>query len=140
MMSVEFKGLVSMAHNLHGVPRFMSGAVSKLYTRPLMMFTWQRYVDNLHGPRRPVNYPGPVPATLPVGVRTGQLLAGANKRQINQWSFWVFNPVEHAAYIEFGTSRMAPRRPLGDAVEQAEAEVSNRMGEVANGLVDYCHN
>jgi hypothetical protein len=138
--SVSFVGLTSMAMNLKGVPRFMDGMVSKTYTKPLMNRLWAVYVENLHGPRRPVNYPGPVPATLPVGIRTGRLIGGATKAQINARSFQVYNTAGHAKYLEFGTPKMAARRPLGAAVDEVGQEVPGNMGQVMANLVEFCRN
>ncbi|MBN1610369.1 MAG: hypothetical protein JW940_27320 [Polyangiaceae bacterium] len=139
-MAVEWRGLTKMAQNLYGVPRFMDKTISDWYTRPMMMRVWDRYVANLQGPRRPRNFRGPVPATLPVGIRSGELLAGANKVQLNALASRVFNAVPHASYIEFGTEHMAPRRPLGTAVDVESQAVPGQMGEVMDRLRQYAEN
>ena len=71
------------------------------------------YKDNLSG-RAPSTAAHP----LPVGIRTGTLLEGAKMTQVNQYRVDVENDVPYAGFIEAGTYKMAPRRPLKAAVDQ----------------------
>jgi hypothetical protein len=83
----------------------------------------QRWLTNVHN-RYKRNLSGRHPSTashpLPVGIRSGTLLAGAQKRQINQYRGYIENLVPYSGFIEEGTYKMAPRRPLGAAVEVEE--------------------
>jgi len=80
------------------------------------------------------NLSGAVPSTdwrpLPVGVRTGTLRAGVKAQMLNQYSFKVTNDVPYSGFIEVGTRYMAPRRPLGAAVDQIAGRVPSEMNKV----------
>ena len=71
------------------------------------------YKDNLSG-----RVPSTAAQPLPVGIRSGRLLEGAKMVQVNQYRVDVKNEVPYSAFLEFGTYKMAPRRPLSDAVEK----------------------
>lgn len=132
---VRWEGLTAMIMDLQaGVPATMVREVNE-YTKDVLEMVHQVYVENLSasGPRT-------AHSGLPVGVRSGTLRAGAQKRQINQYAGEVFNEVEYSGYIETGTRRMPPRRPLGDAVQQVEQMVPGRMGEVMTTVVIEAHN
>jgi HK97 gp10 family phage protein len=49
---------------------------------------------------------------------------------VNQFRFDVFNDAFYAAFIEDGTVKMTPRRPLGNAVDQVSNKVPGEMGKV----------
>ena len=84
------------------------------------------YVENLSG-----SEPSTTEQPLPVGVRTGTLRAGAKVKQVNQYRADLYNDVPYAGFIEDGTRKMAPRRPLRDAVEQyTEGELPNDAHDV----------
>lgn len=72
------------------------------------------------------NLSGGQPSTaanpLPVGVVSGELL-GAATLTLETMAATISNPCNHAAYIEFGTSKMVARKPLWDAVQKMEGLV-----------------
>ena len=71
-----------------------------------------------------------------MGVRSGQLLGAANLRQINQYSFVEENSAPHSVWIELGTSKLAARRPLLDAVEQIDPDVKPEAIGVVRAVWD----
>ena len=75
------------------------------------------YKDNLSG-----SVPSTAEDPLPVGIRSGTLLEGAEMVQVNQYRADIKNDVPYSGFIEDGTYKMAPRRPLADAVEQYTGE------------------
>jgi hypothetical protein len=80
------------------------------------------------------NLSGSVPSTasrpLPVGVRSGKLLGSARLHQ-GKFGFNLYNNASHAKYIEFGTSKMVARRPLGDVMDELDARVAKRADNVS---------
>jgi hypothetical protein len=75
------------------------------------------YRDNLSG-----SQPSTSAQPLPVGVRTGTLLAGVEEVQINQFRMDIVNRVHYSGWIEHGTCKMTARRPLQVAVEDYTGE------------------
>lgn len=128
--SVQWEGLTQMAFDLQKKkPSLMPQGINEM-TKGLIDMTWQIYYDNLSG-----SVPSTATHPLPVGMRSGDLRRGAKKRQINQYSGEVTNDVHYAGFIEAGTRKMAPRRPLGDAVDQVSEMVPGKMGEVMTTIV-----
>lgn len=128
--SVKWQGLTEMVMDLkRGVPMRTTRTVNE-YTKDVLNMALQIYVENLSGG-------GPRKATsgLPVGVRSGDLLAGAKKRQINQYAGEVYNRVPYSGWIEEGTRRTPPRRPLGNAVDRVGWMLPGRMGKVMTTIV-----
>lgn len=122
---VRWEGLAQMAFDLKvRRPSKMVQEVSGL-TKTLTGSVHEIYVDNLSG-----SVPSTATHPLPVGVRSGDLRRGAKKRQINQYAGEVTNEVPYAGFIEVGTRKMAPRRPLGDAVDQVGQMVPGELDKV----------
>ena len=128
--SVRWEGLTQMAFDLKRTkPSLMPQGINEL-TKGLIEMTHTIYVENLSG-----SVPSTAEQPLPVGVRSGKLRRGAKKRQINQYSGEVTNDVEYAGFIEAGTRKMAPRRPLGDAVDQVSEMVPGRLDQVLTTIL-----
>jgi hypothetical protein len=92
-----------------------------------------RYIDNLSGSR-----PSTAASPLPVGVRSGTLKAGVHKEKKGggrNVSVEITNRAGHAGWIEDGTYKMAPRKPLKDAVDKTEKEVPGQLGDVMVKIV-----
>jgi hypothetical protein len=110
--NVRFKGLTQLTAALEKGRRKWPKEANAL-TKKSSGEVLDLYKDNLSGP---------VPSTavhpLPVGIRTGDLLAGAEIKQVNQYRADVVNDVPYAGFIEDGTVFIVPRRPLANAVEQ----------------------
>jgi len=122
---VRWEGLAQMAFDLKvRKPSLMVREVNDL-TKTLIGDVHTIYVENLSG-----SVPSTASRPLPVGVRSGDLRRGAKKRQINQYAGEVTNEVPYAGFIEAGTRKMAPRRPLGDAVDQVEQMVPGELDKV----------
>ena len=123
--SVRWEGLTKMVFDLqYGVPRRMDKGIER-HTRRMGENVHQAYVDNLSG-----SVPSTAAQPLPVGVRSGHLLASAELRIVNQYRADVENKAHYAGFIEDGTRFMAPRRPLGDAVDTVGQMVPGEMGKV----------
>ena len=122
--SVTMKNLTATIANIRGSARKMQPTINDM-TKDLMNAHHALYIINLSGTK-----PSTSSSPLPVGVRTGTLRAGAEKHQLNQYSYTIDNNVEYAGFIEAGTQKMTPRRPLANATEQIEKQVPGRMGEV----------
>jgi hypothetical protein len=122
--SVEFKGLTRLMFFLDGRSRRMQPQIGWM-TRSLMDTHHDRYVENLEG-----SVPSTTARPLPVGMVTGELRASARKRQLNQFSYKIWNDAGHAGFIEDGTQYMTPRRPLGDATDQIDKIVPGEMDKV----------
>jgi hypothetical protein len=127
---VQWIGLTEMAFDLKvRKPRKMIRGIDGL-TKDMMDMLHQFYVENLSG-----SVPSTAARPLPVGVRSGRLRAGAMKRQINQYACEVSNTVYYAGFIEVGTRKMAPRRPLGDAVDKLSQMVPGKLGKVLTTIL-----
>lgn len=122
--SVRWTGLTRLILDLDGRTRRMQPQIN-LMTRSLMDTHHDRYVDNLEGAS-----PSTTARPLPVGMVTGELRASARKRQINQFSYTIWNDAAHAGFIEDGTQHITPRRPLGDASDQIDVIVPGEMDDV----------
>lgn len=123
--SVHWVGLTEMAFDLRvRRPSKMVHEINELTKRMLDM-VHATYVENLSG-----TVSSTAARPLPVGVRTGRLRAGATKRQINQYSGEITNDVPYAGFIEVGTRKMAPRRPLSDAVDKVSHLVPGELEKV----------
>lgn len=128
--SVQWEGLTQMAFDLKRTrPSLMPQGCNEL-TKGLLEMVHTVYVENLSG-----SVPSTASRPLPVGVRSGTLRRGAKKRQINQFSGEVTNDVPYAGFIETGTRHMAPRRPLGNAVDQVSELVPGKMGQVLTTIL-----
>lgn len=128
--SVQWQGLTQMAVDLKRTkPSLMQTGINEL-TKGMIGMVHQVYVENLSGVS-----PSTAARPLPVGVRTGKLREGAKKRQINQYSGEVTNEVPYAGFIEVGTKHMAPRRPLGAAVDQVSEMVPGKMDQVLTTIL-----
>ena len=90
--------------------------------------TLENYQKNLSG-----SQPSTSSSPLPVGIVTGELRSSASI-VINDKSFVIFNSAEHAGWIELGTVKMAPRRPLGDAFGKLDRRILKRMDGVMNTI------
>ncbi len=62
-----------------------------------------------------------------VPVRTGNLKNSIQTHQLNDLQAIVGTPVEYAAYVEYGTYKMAPRPYLTPAAEAVWPEFVNAM-------------
>lgn len=122
--SIRWVGLTSMVWDIRGRARAMMPATNKM-TKATMNLLHTIYVQNLSG-----SVPSTATSPLPVGVRTGTLKAGATKKQINQYKAEVFNDVIYSNWIEHGAKNLAPRRPLGNAVDQVGLHVPGEMAAV----------
>lgn len=113
---VSWRGLSEMIRDIkrRQLVEWPKGA--NAMTKKAMNTIHATYVQNLSGA-----VPSTAVKPLPVGVRSGNLKAGAKKRQVNQYRCYVENLVPYSGFIENGTYKMAPRRPLADAVEKFEA-------------------
>ncbi len=128
--SVRWEGLSQMAFDLKRTkPSLMPQGINEL-TKGLIEMVHTIYYDNLSG-----SVPSTAEHPLPVGMQTGDLRRGAKKRQINQYSGEVFNDVHYAGFIEAGTKKMAPRRPLGDAVDQVSEMVPGKLDQVLTTIL-----
>lgn len=110
--NVRFIGLTQLTAALHkGRVRWPQEAnkLTKKAGGELLSF----YEANLSG-----SMPSTTEHPLPVGIRTGELLAGAEIVQVNQYRVDIKNDTPYAGFIEHGTVHMTPRRPLADAIEQ----------------------
>lgn len=81
----------------------------------------QKYRENLSG-----TGPSTASSPLPVGIVTGELLAAAVSRRIDDLTVEEANECDHAAPIEFGTRDMVARQPLADAVAKVEATIPGK--------------
>ena len=75
------------------------------------------YRENLSG-----SEPSTSARPLPVGIVTGDLLAGVQEKQINQYRMDIINEVHYSGWIEHGTRKMTARRPLQVAIEKYTGE------------------
>jgi len=121
---VEFKGLTAMMLDLQGRAKRTMPLIGVM-TRGLMDAHHALYVQNLSG-----SVPSTDSRPLPVGIRSGFLRSQARKRQLNQYSYRVWNDAYYAAFIEAGTVKMSARAPLRDATDQIEHRVPGKMAEV----------
>ena len=127
---VRWEGLAQMAADLRsGWPTRMGRGCSEL-TKGVMGTVHELYVENLSG-----GAPSTASRPLPVGMRSGDLRDGAKKVQVNQYRGDVFNEVPYAGFIESGTQHMAPRRPLGDAVDRAQEMLPGQVGQVMTTII-----
>jgi hypothetical protein len=90
-----------------------------------------RYIENLEG-----SVPSTESSPLPVGIRSGDLIGNAQYVKINQYAFQMVNYSEHAAFIEDGTSKMAPRHPLQDAVDIMEKQMGTELDRVSSAIME----
>ena len=123
--NVRFKGLSKTLKELAKVRGRWPTEANRMTKRS----AWRihdLYYENLSGYR-----PSTAEDPLPVGVRTGTLRAGAKVKQVNQFRADIVNDVPYSGFIEDGTRKMAPRRPLRNAVEQyTEGELPNDIHDV----------
>ncbi len=108
---VEFKGMTQLLDQLRKSQAVWPKEADKL-TKKVGDEMLTFYQANLSGSR-----PSTTAKPLPVGVVTGDLLEGAEVQQVNQFATKIINKDFKAAWIEFGTANMTPRRPLAGAVE-----------------------
>ncbi len=109
---VSYQGLTEMLLDFQErIPR-KSQAVFGEWTRELGQMAHQLYRENLSGA-----VPSTAEDPLPVGIRTGELLDGAQLKIVNQFAFEEINETEWAGFIEDGTRFVAPRMPLQNAVD-----------------------
>lgn len=128
--SVKWKGLTKTIYDLRrDLPKRMERSCNGM-TKDVLNVVHTVYVENLSGAR-----PSTAAQPLPVGMRSGDLRAGAKKRQINQYAGEIVDDVDYSGWIEIGTWKMAPRRPLGNAVDLAGEMVPGEMGQVLTEIV-----
>lgn len=122
---VEWVGLTKMIEDIanRSRVRWPQGCIK--LTRKWANKVHKRYVENLSG-----SAPSTSEKPLPVGVRSGDLRAGAKTVIINQYKFREENDVPYSGFIEDGTVKMTPRRPLGNAVFRTQDEAPGDMNEV----------
>lgn len=130
MSSVTFTGLTRLMTGLSRAPDVTDQHLSD-WTKELGDEFLQAYQDNLSG-----SSPSTADSPLPVGIRTGELIAGATLTQTNQFSFQITNTSDHAGEIEYGTSVMAPRRPLQDVIDKMGALIGEQIGEVQQSILE----
>jgi len=126
--TVKWKGLTKLVKGIEDGKAKTKPSLSE-FTRKLGKDVLDKYQENLSGA-----VPSTAARPLPVGVVTGELLAGARVKQVNQYRTDVYNDAGHSGWIEDGTSKMAPRRPLKNALDQIEETVPGRMGEVTRKI------
>ncbi len=81
--------------------------------------TAQDILENLKGA-------GPNAAPL----RTGRLRAGYFMRRAGVLSVWITNRVPYAGYVEFGTSRRAPRPHFRPAMIWGQQRLAERLNDI----------
>lgn len=130
--TVKWKGLTEFTAPLKSGRRRISSSANRM-TKRLKNRMRKEYVANLSGA-----VPSSDESPLPVGVQSGELLQGAREgsRQLNSWAFEQANSAPHAGHIEFGTSKMLPRRPLADAVDKVGETVPGEMAQVLGEVFD----
>lgn len=117
--SVSFEGLTKILGDFQErIPQNASRIIAG-WTGELGVFLHETYRENLAGFE-----PSTAEEPLPVGVRSGDLYMGAELHVLNQYAFEEINNVEYSGFIEDGTYKMAPRRPLQDAADQ----LTEKMG------------
>jgi len=109
---IEWQGLARFTGVLETGKRRIPAKFNDL-TRKAGGIVLDLYKDNLSG-----RVPSTAAQPLPVGIRSGRLLEGAKMVQVNQYRVDIENDTPYSAFLEFGTYKMAPRRPLSDAVEK----------------------
>ena len=109
---VEFRGMTNLTQALAQGRRMTARELSK-FTQVAGGHVLDLYKDNLSG-----RVPSTAERPLPVGIVSGELLDSADMKQVNQYRVDVVNDAPHSGWIEKGTSKMAPRRPLEDAVQE----------------------
>ncbi len=132
MFNVQWEGLTKTILDFQEtIPQNASRAIADL-TDDLFETTLLRYIENLSG-----GAPSTDASPLPVGIESGDLIghAWSDSRIVNQYAFEIKNESDHAAFIEFGTVKMAPRAPLQDAVDVLERETGARLDDVAREIV-----
>jgi hypothetical protein len=132
MFNVQWEGLTKTILDFQEtIPQNASRAIADM-TEDLFETTLLRYIENLSG-----GSPSTDEAPLPVGIESGDLLghAWSDSQLTNQYAFELKNNSDHAAYIEFGTSKMAPRAPLQDAVDVLERETGQRLEDVTREIM-----
>lgn len=110
--SVSFEGLTKQIAQFEDVIPQKCSQTMAGWTRELGEELLRLYRENLSG-----DQPSTADDPLPVGIVSGDLLAGAELRVLNQYSFEVVNAVPYSGFIEDGTEKMAPRRPLQNAAD-----------------------
>lgn len=109
---IHFKGLTQYIAALQKARTSWPKGANKLTVKASGQIA-DIYRDNLSG-----NVPSTAEQPLPVGVRTGDLLAGVETKQINQYRMDIINEVHYSGWIEHGTRKMVARRPLQAAIEE----------------------
>jgi hypothetical protein len=128
---VEWDGLTKMILDMdQNVPRNASREMAGM-TRDLGDDMLQLYRDNLEG-----SEPSTAANPLPVGMRSGDLYAGATLSVTNQYAFSLYNDTPWAGFIENGTVKMAPRLPLANTVETVEQYMDVTLDEVMVGIIE----
>lgn len=96
------------------------------------------YKENLNG-----TAPSSASDPIPVGVRTGELLAGARLDDggtgggtVNQYVYSIKNDVPYAGWIEDGTAHMAPRHPLQNSVDIMAGRYSAKLDETMTTITE----
>ncbi len=127
--SFDLRGIVEIQYEMTRLAE-RAGREIEAFIDELVDDVHEQYVENLSG-----NVPSTASRPLPVGVRSGQLRAGAKKQGARtnpvtgQTVGRVYDEVDWAGFIEFGTRKMAPRQPLAGALDQ-EAQIDTRMDRV----------
>ena len=127
---VTWTGLTELTKFMGGMKQRSRDERAKL-TKTLGETTLRWYQENLSG-----NWPSTASSPLPVGVVTGDLLGKASMRMSGIFKFFVENTSDHAAYIEFGTSKMVARRPLWDAIQSLESVLPEALKRSIGVIVD----
>ena len=132
--SVSFTGLTRLFTGITNMPAFAQSALHDM-TEALGTELLQAYKDNLNGV-----VASTADDPLPVGVRTGELLAGAQLeanagQAVNQHAFRIVNNTPWAGFIEDGTVKMAPRRPLGAAIDKMADRFGAAVGQAMTKIV-----
>ena len=129
--TVEWQGLTKMLLTLkEKIPAACQSTLHEMTTE-LGAEALELYKQNLNG-----GNPSTDSDPLPVGVRTGELLAGARLVITNQYAFKLTNDVPYAGFLEDGTSKMAPRHPLQNAVDVMSIRYQAEAGKAMTTITE----
>lgn len=127
---IQWTGLEELILGMKGISQQSSLAIAEM-TRETGEETFLRYLENLEG-----SSPSTDSDPLPVGMRSGDLFSKAQLEIVNQYAWTIKNESDHAAFIEFGTSKMAAREPLNDAVDILERQMDAKLDEGMRSIIE----
>jgi HK97 gp10 family phage protein len=71
-----------------------------------------------------------------VPVRTGYLRSSIAFLQLSPWQFQLVARASYAAYVEFGTMRMAAEPYMTPAFQQHQVEMAQAISDAINSTID----